>query len=90
MTNNSAPLENDGLFISFDEESNTFTIEWDGESHPEYNLLHLMTPEEFSQAISDRLQQVIDDETSTNISSWGQSGGEAEVNDDPEFEEGVD
>lgn len=90
MNNNSAPFEDDGLLISFDEESSTFTLEWDEESHPEYNLLRLMTPEEFSRALSDRLQQAIDDETSANISSGRQSSGEAEVDDDSEFEEGID
>jgi hypothetical protein len=79
--------ENDGLLVSFDEESNTFTFEWDEETHPEYSFLRLLTPEELMNRLSTQLQKLIDDENRSNIQDWGSSSGEAEIDDNPEFEE---
>ena len=79
--------ENDGLLVSFDEESNTFTFEWDEETHPEYNLLRLLTPEELTNRLSEQLQKLIDDENGSNIPDRGSSGGEAEVYDHPQPQE---
>jgi len=79
--------ENDGLLVSFDEESNTFTFEWDDETHPEYSFLRLLTPEELTDRLSEQLQKLIDDESQPNVQDWGSSGGEAEIDDHSEFEE---
>jgi hypothetical protein len=79
--------ENDGLLVSFDEESNTFTFEWDEETHPEYSFLRLLTPEELMNKLSERLQDLIDNENGSNIQDRGSSGGEAEIDDHPESEE---
>jgi hypothetical protein len=76
--------EKDGLQVSFDEESSTFTFEWDEETHPEYNYLKAMTPEEFTQALTDQLQQFIDDEKSKQLQSGGSSSGTPEVYDHPQ------
>ena len=79
--------ENDGLLVSFDEESNTFTLEWDEETHPEYNFLRLLTPEELTNKLSEQLQKLIDDESRSNVQDRGSSGGETEIDDHPESEE---
>jgi hypothetical protein len=79
--------ENDGLLVSFDEESNTFTFEWDDETHPEYNFLRLLTPEELMNRLSAQFQKLIDDESQPNVQDRGSSGGEAEIDDHSEFEE---
>lgn len=57
----------DGLFISFDKESNTFDLEWDDAIHPEYNFLRLLEPEQLNRILSERLQELIDDETGSDI-----------------------
>ena len=79
--------ENDGLLVSFDEESNTFTFEWDEEAHPEYNFLRLLTPEELMNRLSAQFQKLIDDESQPNVQDRGSSGGEAEVYDHPQPQE---
>ena len=76
--------EQDGLQVNFDEESGTFTFEWNEETHPQYNYLKLMTPEEFSQALSDRLQQLIDDENGSAVQNRGSRSGTPEVYDHPQ------
>jgi hypothetical protein len=79
--------ENDGLLVSFDEESNTFTFEWDEEEHPEYSFLRLLTPEELTNKLSEQLQKLIDDENGSNIQDRGSSGGETEIYDHPQPQE---
>lgn len=48
-----------GLTVSFDEETSTFTFDWDEKTHPEYNYLKELTDEMFSEmlinSISERL-----------------------------------
>jgi len=78
--------EQDGLQVSFDEESGTFTFEWNEETHPQYNYLKLMTPEEFSQALSDRLQQLIDDENGSAVQDRRSGSGTPEIDDYPQPE----
>ncbi len=79
--------ENDGLLVSFDEESSTFTLEWDEETHPEYNFLRLLTPEELTNRLSEQLQKLIDDENGSNIQDRGSSSGETEIDDHPQPQE---
>lgn len=49
---------NDGLTVSYDEESGTITFDWDNETHPEYNFLNLLTPEELSKMLMDRIKEL--------------------------------
>lgn len=49
----------DGLTVSFDEESGTITFDWDNETHPEYNFLNLLTPEELSKMLMDRIKELV-------------------------------
>jgi len=50
---------NDGLTVSYDEESGTITFDWDNETHPEYNFLNLLTPEELSKMLMDRIKELV-------------------------------
>jgi len=76
--------EQDGLQVNFDEESGTFTFEWNEETHPQYNYLTLMTEEEFSKALLDQLQQLIDDENGSAVQDRGSGSGTPEVYDHPQ------
>lgn len=49
----------DGLTVSYDEESGTITFDWDNETHPEYNFLNLLTPEELSKMLMDRIKELV-------------------------------
>jgi hypothetical protein len=49
--------EQDGLTVSFDEETCTITFDWNDETHPEYNFLHLLTPEQLSKMLMDQIKQ---------------------------------
>lgn len=49
--------EQDGLTICFDEETCTITFDWNDETHPEYNFLHLLTPEQLSKMLMDQIEQ---------------------------------
>ena len=38
----------DGLTVTFDDETNIFSFEWDEETHPEYNFIKDFTDEDFA------------------------------------------
>lgn len=79
--------EKEGLIVSFDDESSTFSFEWDENTHPEYNYLKDLTSEKFSQILKDYLSHYTehpDDQTNSVLSSWGSSGGTSKVDDHPE------
>lgn len=48
----------DGLTIIYDEDTSSLTFEWDNETHPEYNFLALLTPEELSKTLMDYLHRL--------------------------------
>ena len=81
--------EKDGLQVSFDEESGTFTFEWDEEIHPEYNYLTLMTPEEFSNSLFNQLQKLIDDENNSKVQGRGSGCRTPEISNHPQPEKGI-
>jgi len=37
-----------GLTVTYDEETSTFSFEWDEETHPEYNFIKDFTDESFA------------------------------------------
>ena len=61
-----------GLTVSFDEETGTFTLDWNEETHPQWNFLAGMTSDEFC----DLLQNYLDELKKTNDTeiSTGGSG----------------
>ena len=50
--------EDGNLNVSYDEENGVITFDWDEEAHPEYNFLHLLTPEELTTMLFDRLKML--------------------------------
>lgn len=46
----------EGLTVTYDDESLTFTFDWDPETHPEYNFLENMTSNELIKMITDYLE----------------------------------
>jgi hypothetical protein len=48
----------DGLTIIYDEDASSLTFEWDNETHPEYNFLNLLTPEELNKVLMDYLHRL--------------------------------
>lgn len=79
--------EQDGLLIQFDEESSTFTFEWDDKTHPEYNFLRLLTPDELSRVLSERLEELIQNEIGPDIQCGGSGSGAPEIYDHPQPQE---
>ena len=57
-----------GLTVSFDEEAGTFTLDWNEETHPQWNFLTGMTSDEFCALLQnylDELKKTNDTEIST-------------------------
>lgn len=50
--------DDSGLQVSYDEESGVITFDWNEETHPEYNFLHLLTPEELSKMLLGKLEML--------------------------------
>jgi hypothetical protein len=77
----------EGLTVIYDDESLTFTFDWDPETHPEYNFLSGMTSSELVKMLTDYLELLTDEEKDSAQAALqvrGQGGGEAESIDDPE------
>lgn len=53
--------EQEGLVVIYDEDTETITFDWNQETHPEYNFLSLMTPEELSKMLMDYLHTLEDE-----------------------------
>ena len=54
-----------GLTVSYNEETLTFTFEWDETTHPEYDFLYELTEEKFSEMVQNYCQTLTNAETST-------------------------
>lgn len=52
----------EGLVVTYDEESLTFSFDWNPETHPEYNFLEKMTSSELIKMITHYLE-LTDEET---------------------------
>ena len=75
--------EQDGLLVEYDEETGNISLEWDPDTHPEYNYLEDLTSEEFSNLLLDYVRQTEERQSSAcEIQARGSSGGEAESNRD--------
>lgn len=57
----------DGLTVSYDEESGTITFDWDNETHPEYNFLNLLAPEELSKMLMDRIKELVTEDEEPTV-----------------------
>ena len=68
-----------GLTVTIDDETNIITLDWDPETHPEYNSLQDLSSEEFCQLLLDYAEKIINAETQTSeVPTWGQSCGTTE------------
>lgn len=47
-----------GLTVTYDEETSTFSFEWDEETHPEYNFIKDFTDESFATMIREYLAKL--------------------------------
>lgn len=66
-----------GLTVIYNEETLTFTFEWNKETHPEYNVLEGMSEDEFAQMIFRQIKTVedaINTEKETNQTGGSGSG----------------
>ena len=76
-----------GLTVTIDDETNTISLEWDPETHPEYNPLEDLTSEEFCKIIFDYAHTLVNEKsTTTEIPAGGQSCGTTESNCDSRAE----
>lgn len=72
-----------GLTVTFDDETNIITLDWDPETHPEYNIFEDMTSEEFCKILLEYAEQTIDGKSTTSeISTGGSSGRKTESDSD--------
>jgi hypothetical protein len=51
-----------GLIVSYDEENCEFTLDWDENTHPEYNFLADLTSDDIVKILEDRLEQLQQEE----------------------------
>lgn len=65
-----APAESttlDGLTVSYDEETGTFTFDWDEETHPQYNYLKELTEEMFTEMLMKAIEENLTEEQLNSI-----------------------
>lgn len=76
-----------GLTVTFDDETNIITLDWDPETHPEYNIFEDITPEEFCKIFFEYIEQTSDGEsTASEVPTGGQSCGTTESDCDSRVE----
>lgn len=54
-----SPLETssgEGLVVTYDEDTLSITFDWDPETHPEYNFLESMSPQDLTKMLTDYLE----------------------------------
>jgi len=77
-------LEEDGLLITYDEESGLLTFEWNEETHPQYNYLYSLTEEKFSQMLEDYCTRLDDIQETSDVQDRRPCSGTTESNSDSE------
>ena len=71
----------EGLTVTYDEETFTFTFDWNEETHPEYNFLSGWTSQDLIQLLTEYLKQVEDESharAQADVQAGGPGGGETE------------
>jgi hypothetical protein len=75
--------EKDGLIVSYDDETGTFSFEWDEKTHPEYDYLKDLTEEGFNKLLLDQIERLENEKaSSTKIQEGGSSCGTTESDSD--------
>jgi hypothetical protein len=59
--------EKDGLVISIDDETDTLTLEWDDETHPQWNFLRELGEEGVSELILTQCQQILSEHETKDL-----------------------
>jgi len=67
-----------GLSVEWNEESESFTLDWNSETHPEWNFFMDMTSEDFSKMLLTRLNEIENLNIDSKICAWRSSRGETE------------
>jgi len=75
--------EKNGLLITYDEETNLLTFEWDEKTHPQYNYLYGLTEERFSQMLKEHCERLDALQKTTDVQDRGPCSGTPENNSDP-------
>ena len=87
FTSDMETSSDNGLIVTFDDETNIITLDWDPETHPEYNIFEDITPEEFCKILFEYIEQTSDGESTTSeVPTGGQSCGTAESDCDSRVE----
>ena len=47
-----------GLTVTFDDEAGVFHLDWNPETHPQWNFLEGLTSEEFCEILLDRIKSL--------------------------------
>jgi hypothetical protein len=71
----------EGLTVTYDEDTFTFTFDWNEETHPEYNFLSGWTSQDLTKLVTEYLKQVEaedHDREQADVQPWGPGGGETE------------
>lgn len=76
--------EENGLIVSYDDETGSITMEWDEKTHPEYEPLRNLTQDEFNQMLIDFIERYDKEEGGApQVSEGGSSCGTSESNCNP-------
>lgn len=65
LINESNVSEGGGLRVTYNDGDSSFTLEWNSESHPEYNYLNDFSESELSEHLLGALKEQLDDLEST-------------------------
>jgi hypothetical protein len=59
---NATQSNEDGLLITFDEETSTFTFDWNPETHPKYDYLTTLSSDELLHLITKGLEEALEED----------------------------
>lgn len=65
-TDHSDQSEVNGLLVTYDEETLSFTFDWDPGTHPQYNYLNGLSSSELIQLITRGLEQALEEDELDN------------------------
>ncbi len=59
--------EKDGLVVSIDDETDLITLEWDDETHPQWNFLHDLGEEGVTEMLMDYCKQALSEHETEDL-----------------------
>lgn len=69
----------EGLTVTYDDETLTFSFDWDSQTHPEYDFLLNWTSQDLTKLVTEFLDQIdteTNDQSETGLQSGGSGSGE--------------